>query len=171
MRARPLAVFLSAVAALALATPATAATIPVPPPGLICVVPRTVSIADHREYEGTRAPGSTLTPFRFTVTSSGCAAPGSISFTTLPSRARDLDYRSMGGTVTFPAGDMSARTITIGIAPDTINEVTEDFSVHLCPTSGFVKLGRGAATGFIMNDDSGPLQVSNPLGGNFHCSE
>jgi hypothetical protein len=135
------------------------------------VCPRIISIADHRQLEGTKAIGSAPVAFTFTVTSSGCAIPGSIYFTTLPIRATDHDYRVTSGILTFAAGDKSARTITVGVVADQTGELNEDFSVHLCHDTGFINFQRQAATGYILNDDGIPTEISDPLGPNFHCSE
>jgi len=96
-----------------------------------CVGTRHVRINDVSGYEG-NAPARATTKFVFEVTSTGCADAGVMSYQisdidgTTPS---DLDTGF--GFLSFDAGDMAPRLITVGVMPDNKAEHDEVFAVWL----------------------------------------
>jgi hypothetical protein len=109
-----------------------------------------MSIGDVKKKEGNY--GTTL--FAFVVTLSGSSAvPVKVNFTTadITARASTGDYVAQGGTLTIPAGMMSA-TISIGVKGDRKKELDETFAVNLgSPTNATLRDGQGIGT--ILNDD------------------
>lgn len=72
-----------------------------------------------------------------------------------------VDYVSGdGGTVTIPAGSLSA-TLAIQIIGDLINEPNETFRVTLSGAPAGVTITDTTATGTIINDDSRTLSIGN----------
>jgi hypothetical protein len=66
---------------------------------------------------------------------------------------QDDDYRSRSGTVTFPAGDGSPKSVSISIVSDSRSEPDETFFVNLSsPAGAAITDGQGVCT--IFNDDS-----------------
>ena len=160
---------LAVLVAAAALIPGTAQAAPATPGTATVICPRLVSIADHRQYEGSVG---TTTKFTFTVTSSGCANPGAVTFGTVLHRAYPVsDFTGSTGTLTFAAGDLAPRTVTVAVVPDRTGELTEDFGVILCPSTGIFNITRQRATGTILNDDGVPTELSVPLEPGFHCSE
>ena len=75
------------------------------------------------------------------------------------------DYVSTNGTLTWSDGDTNAKTITVSIINDTINEGNESFAVTISDAMG-VSLGSPAsATVTIIDDDLPPSVNTPPQGG------
>lgn len=136
-----------------------------------CTRPRQLGIEDIRGYEGTAAPGSAGTPFTFTVTSSGCARAGRVFYSTVPGFASFDDFTPQQAVLSFAAGDLAKRTITVLVTPDSIGEPIEDFGIRLCPSADPITLGRDGARASVLNDDGPPVDWLPPPMIEFHCSE
>ena len=75
-----------------------------------------------------------------------------VDYHTVAGTAGSADFTGASGTVTFAAGETS-KTITIAIAPDTLVEGNEQFSVVLSnPQSATIADGTGVGT--IVDDDT-----------------
>ena len=75
-----------------------------------------------------------------------------VDYHTVSGTAGSADFTGISGTVTFAAGETS-KTITIAIAPDTLVEGNEQFSVVLSnPQSATIADGTGVGT--IVDDDT-----------------
>ena len=75
-----------------------------------------------------------------------------VDYHTVAGTAGSADFTGISGTVTFAAGETS-KTITIAIAPDTLVEGNEQFSVVLSnPQSATIADGTGVGT--IVDDDT-----------------
>lgn len=162
---------LAAVLAVAIGIPVGLAGPAAPAQATICI--RTLTVAGDRGYEGT--PGSGLaglpTAFVFTVTSAGCATPSTVRYATQHGTTNAYDLYSSTGTLTFDAGDMSARSIVVWVRKDGSPGPNEAFSVRLSSPSGAI-VADGSATGLIINDDVvcvPPPEV--PPGADYHCAE
>jgi hypothetical protein len=163
-----LAALLIAVAGLPLAVPGPSAQAVFPS----CVGPRILSIADYAANEGTDASGA-ATIFRFTITSSGCALGGGIDYgSDRPAGPGPYDITPVSGSLWFPSGDMSSRTITVAVSPDSAAETNEWFQVWICHgTLTTIQISREAGTGIIINDDGLPPQSPSPWLRGIRCSE
>ncbi len=64
------------------------------------------------------------------------------------------DYTHASGTLTIPAGQISA-TIAVQTTADNNNEIEDQFTVEISTTTSGVVVGDGTATGTINNDDVG----------------
>ena len=69
----------------------------------------------------------------------------------------------LSGTIAFAAGEFS-RTITVGIAGDTVGEMNDTLSVVLSNAVGNVVIADGTALGTIVNDDFVPLTIAQIQG-------
>lgn len=75
------------------------------------------------------------------------------------------DFTATSGTLNWPAGDSSARTITIPLVDDTLAENAESFTVVLSNPGGGATLGSGVITVTIPgNDQAVPPAVIPTLG-------
>jgi uncharacterized repeat protein (TIGR01451 family) len=113
------------------------------------VIPATISIADVTVSESAGRANFTLTLSRPSnhevavtyATQDGTALSG-------------LDYVGAGGIATFAPGS-TARTVSVEIVGDTLQEPAETFQVRLSnPVAGTI--ARGEATGTILDDDPPP---------------
>lgn len=66
------------------------------------------------------------------------------------------DYRSVSGTLTFPAGTNPTKYVIVTTKPDLINEGNEQFYVQLSNATNSRLAGNGRATGTIVDDDPEP---------------
>lgn len=109
----------------------------------------TVSIADTSKTEGTGRDSS----MRFKVTlSQPSAGTVTVAYATANGTAiAPADYMAKSGTLTFSAGQTSAR-IGIRIKGDSLNEPNETFSVLLSNPSG-ATIADGTGVGTILDDD------------------
>lgn len=122
------------------------------PDRLPCDLPRQISINDVRSYEGT---GSGFTTFVFVVETFGCTHAASVGYTTSNGSATSSDFTATSGTLTWAAGDTSARAIAVTVNRDSIDESNETFSVPLTQLTGFTSVN-GPGLGTILDDD-GPV--------------
>ncbi|WP_431302136.1 Calx-beta domain-containing protein [Sediminicoccus sp. BL-A-41-H5] len=114
----------------------------------------TLSVANASAAEGA---GSLV----FTVTlSQASATPVTVNFATANGSATaGSDYAARSGTLTFAAGETS-KTVSVAVTRDTAMEADETLSLVLSTPSG-ATIGRGTATGTILNDDLPSLTVSD----------
>lgn len=116
-----------------------------------------VSIADARISEG----NSGTKTLSFVVSlSSAARVTTSVDFTTVDGSATtaDSDYAARTGIASFRAGQRTAM-ISIVVRGDRAVEADETFQLVLSnPTNA--TLGRGSATGFILDDDAAPRTVT-----------
>ncbi len=94
---------------------------------------------------------------RFTVTLSPASATAvSVkAWTTAGSAVNGADFVGGSRTITFAAGETS-KVINVGLVGDTVVEADENFLATLGSPTGGAVIGRGTATGTIVNDDGGP---------------
>lgn len=110
------------------------------------------SIADASTSEGDSGSHTLTLPVSLSAAS---AAPVIVAYATEPGSAlAPLDYASTSGTLTFAPG-VTSLPIAIAIRGDTLSEADETLTVHLSAPSG-ATIGRGAATGTIVDDDPLP---------------
>ena len=62
-------------------------------------------------------------------------------------------HRQFSGTVTFADGDTAAKTITVSIIGDTVDEANETFTVTLSGATGGAALGTSVSTVTILDND------------------
>ncbi|HEX8492539.1 MAG TPA: Calx-beta domain-containing protein [Pyrinomonadaceae bacterium] len=112
-------------------------------------------------YSGSEGAGA----IQFTVTRTGDSSGAvSVSYaTTDGTAAAGIDYTAATGTVTFAEGETTAKTVTIPIANDGLDEADEAFNLLLSAPTGGATLGpRSNATLTITDDDSTPsLAISD----------
>ncbi|HEY6167374.1 MAG TPA: PKD domain-containing protein, partial [Verrucomicrobiae bacterium] len=119
----------------------------------------TLTIGDAIVVEGNA--GTTNAVFNLTLTPSS-SQPISVDFGTQDlSATAGLDYFSTNGTVVFNPGD-TARTITVRVIGDTLNEATEFFKVVLSNEVN-VLLANTEAQGSITDDDALPNLSINDI--------
>lgn len=137
----------------------------------------TAPAAAAQEYPGEPAPGGGLmvnignvtvaegnagtTPATFAVTlSQASSLPVSVGYAAPPpvqpvgDATANGDYQATSGTVTIPAGSMSA-TVQVPVYGDTSAEPNEIFYVHLSNPTGGATVGSHHGAGTIANDDGG----------------
>ena len=112
--------------------------------------PAGLSVADAEVQEG---PGAALA---FAVTlSRASSSPVAVDYATADGSATaGLDYAATNGTLTFAAGE-TAKTVTVPVLDDTIDEGSETLTVTLSNVSG-AYLADATATGTIRNTDLMP---------------
>ena len=75
------------------------------------------------------------------------------------------DYTDVSGTVTFTPGDTD-ETLSVPILEDTLDEITETFTVDLGSPTGGATLLDGTGTGTITDDDNPPnITIDDPTQG------
>ena len=123
--------------------------------------PPTMLIADSEGFERAQ------TSVNFTVTLDRASTDTvTVDYGTSPGTATaGADYTATSGTVTFAPGD-TAKTISVPIIDDNIEDTGETFSVTLSnPTNA--TLGNRTATGTIHNNDDGPETPGDALTARF----
>ena len=108
-----------------------------------------ISITDMTVIEGS---SGTVNAF-FTVTQSALSSQVvTVNYGTADGTAiAGSDYVTVSGTLTFPAGSFSPRTISVPVIGDLVNEPHENFFVNLSnPTNAMLGDGQGECT---INDD------------------
>jgi len=130
-------------------------------PSPTCV--RTVDVGNATQTEGDPAAGVVTTKeFQFAVTSTGCAAGGTLWFSTSADTAiMKLDYEVTEGPLTFDAKDMAQKNITVHVVQDDIAEVDEWLRVVLCPPKTGLPIGLKIGTSGLATivDDDGPVSA------------
>jgi choice-of-anchor B domain-containing protein len=114
----------------------------------------TISIGDASVVEGDTGTREVV----FTVTQSQpIAQTTAVGFMTMDETAvSPSDFTAQSGTITFPGGT-TTRTVTVLVNGDPVNEVDEEFHVHLvAPVNATLGNDHGIAT--IVDDDEGPGQ-------------
>ncbi len=117
-------------------------------------------------YVGTTASASeNATNVRLTVRRNGGFAGGvSIDYATGDLTAMTgADYTAVAGTLSWPAGDMSDRTIDIPLVNDTTGEADENFRVTLSNAAGGATIEGSATLDVEITNDDG--NVAPPPGG------
>jgi len=114
-----------------------------------------VSIGDASIAEGNT--GTSL--LVFTVTLSGSASgPVDVQYATSDgsASAADGDYQTTSGTLTVSPGSPSA-TVSVSVSGDRIVEPDEFLLVTLSGATGGAVIADASGTGWVLNDDSGPV--------------
>jgi probable HAF family extracellular repeat protein len=117
----------------------------------------TVSIGDVTVTEGNTGTTNAV----FTVTLSAPASNTvTVNFTTVNGTATaGADYAARSGTLTIPAGQLSA-TVTVPVIGDTTAEPNETFQVNLSQAVGAV-IGDGQGVGTIVDNDPRFLRIGD----------
>jgi hypothetical protein len=120
-------------------------------------------------YVGTTASASeNAVNARVTVRrNGGFAGAVSIDYATSDLTATTgADYTAAAGTLSWPAGDMTDRTITVALVNDATQEANENFRVTLSnPAGGATIEGSAALDVEIANDDGNAVQPPGGGGG------
>jgi hypothetical protein len=132
-----------------------------------CDGPRLVGVSGSRVAEGTERGG--FAKLDFQVSSSGCAAEGSLRFETVGYTAQKDDFVPQAGELSYQAGAADSRTISVLVFSDSEPERNECFSVRLSGAIGNVKIDPAEAAGIILDDDGKRRLPGQILG--FICSE
>jgi hypothetical protein len=104
---------------------------------------------------------SSISPGIFTVSRSGSTAAAlTVFYSVNGTAARSVDYFTLTGTVTIPAGS-SSTSITVGAIQDAIIEADETIIVTLAGASDYLVDQPGAATVVITDDDQPRIPVVN----------
>ncbi|WP_328616874.1 sodium:calcium exchanger [Amycolatopsis sp. NBC_00355] len=128
-----------------------------------------VSVTDRTLYEGTPAPGdSAYTTFTFTVSVTGCAPTGTVSYKTedgSPGATGAADYVPVHGQLSWN-GEASPRTVSVDVLKDAVPEPNEPFLLRLYDPVG-LNLADDLAAGGVLDDDGadGPPVVVSTDGG------
>jgi hypothetical protein len=94
----------------------------------------------------------------------GFAGAVSIEYATSDlSATTGADYTATAGTLSWPAGDMTDRTISISLVNDTADEVNEEFRVTLTNPGGGATIEGSATIDVVITNDDG--NVIPPPGG------
>ncbi len=117
----------------------------------------TLSIADSSIVEGTG--GTTTAVITVTVGNGISGSPITVDYDTADDTAvAGPDYNTVNGTLSWPAGDVTDRVISIPINPDGVNELDETFFVDLSsPSNAAISDGQGVVT--IVNDDPPSIAI------------
>jgi ELWxxDGT repeat protein len=122
----------------------------------------TISVADASVTEGNTGT-STVTFTVSTADTGGNKTPFTVDYATVVGGAQPAtpaaDYVATSGTLVFPAATRS-RTFTVTVNSDLIDEVAENFLVHLSNSSGPVILD-GDAVGTINDNDTANVTINN----------
>ncbi|MAF12966.1 hypothetical protein CMK11_21150, partial [Candidatus Poribacteria bacterium] len=123
----------------------------------VTTLPR-VSIADGSEPEG--SGGSTEIAFTVSLTKAHDASV-TVDYATADGEAADtVDYDGVtSATTSIPAGELTV-DILVPIAPDTINEADETFTIALTGATDAV-IAAASATGVIADDDDITLTIED----------
>ncbi|MET0552949.1 MAG: FG-GAP-like repeat-containing protein [Vicinamibacteria bacterium] len=126
--------------------------------GALPAVPPAVSIADLAVAEGNQGP--TAANLALTLTRAS-GVPVTVAYATGGGTATPgTDYTAATGVVTFPPGT-TARTLTLAVTGDPMDEPNETFQVTLSAPAG-ATLGDGQSVVTIVDDDPTPvLRVSD----------
>ena len=127
----------------------------------VALPPPTLSIAAASVTEGNSGFANLI----FTVTASGAAPAGGISFTATSANGTattaDGDYTAIAGSYMIAAGQTTT-TVFVAVTGDTRIEADETLSVTLSnPTNATLGMA-STATGTILNDDFPALSISDP---------
>jgi ELWxxDGT repeat protein len=117
-----------------------------------------LSVGDATVREGNGGSATVLVEVRATGAPS---APAIVAYATANGTAQaGADYTPASGTITFPPGGPTVRTIAIAVAGDLAQEADETFAVQLSAPSG-VDIGDGRATVMILDDDGPRVDVGD----------
>ncbi|HLL74896.1 MAG TPA: carboxypeptidase regulatory-like domain-containing protein, partial [Pyrinomonadaceae bacterium] len=84
-----------------------------------------------------------------------------VSYASTPGTATaPADYASASGSVTFADGDAAAKSFTVAVADDALDEADETFTLTLSVTSGAATLGTPSAATVTVTDDDPPPSIS-----------
>lgn len=105
------------------------------------------------------AAESGLDPATFTITRDGAtAAPLTVNYTVGGTAANGVDYQSLGGNLTIPAGQALA-TIVVTPIDDSLFEGSETVVLTLSTDSNYLLTGSSSATATITDDDRPVLNI------------
>jgi len=122
---------------------------------------RNINIASSGASEGTGGTSNITFPVNLSATS---ACDITVDYTLTHGTTTNADFvGSLTGTITIPAGQISANII-IPIATDNIIEVNEDFTITLSNASGSNQIVTATATGTINNDDFAEITTTKADG-------
>jgi photosystem II stability/assembly factor-like uncharacterized protein len=100
---------------------------------------------------------------RFSVSRGGAAlTPLTVNYTLSGTATSGNDYKTLGGSVSIPAGSSSA-SITVSPVNDSLDEATEAVVLQLSPASGYVVGQPSTATVQILDDDPLPALSINSV--------
>ena len=157
---------------------------------------RNVSVDNISAVEGSAAATTYRTIFEFTLTSTGCAAGGSLAYhvdLSSGTAKATTDFDNVSGTVDFKTGNMDAQPLRVPVVADVDWEPNEQFYICLkAPSIGGGLTAPSAApapivvttsygVGTIVNDDTEPRwspvlsagpspNASPPTTDELHCS-
>jgi hypothetical protein len=97
----------------------------------------------------------------------GSSGPATVEYTTADGTASaGNDYTSKSGTLSWPDGDASSKTITVSITDDSLDEADETFTVTLRNAVG-ANLGSpiSATVTIVDNDEPSPYQADLEVSG------
>jgi hypothetical protein len=95
--------------------------------------------------------------------SGGSSGAASVQYATAPgSASAGSDYTAASGTLNWASGDATSRTITVPIVNDSVQEITETFSIALSSASG-ATLGAPTTVSVTISDDDVPPPVPGAL--------
>jgi hypothetical protein len=116
-----------------------------------------IAVGDVVVTEGTGGNGPTAD---FVVTRYGSVdGPATVNYTTTNSTAvAPGDYTTASATLTFAPGETS-RTVSVFVAPDTLQEATEQFFLDFSAPVN-VDIARSRATGVIVDDDDSQVALT-----------
>ncbi len=120
-----------------------------------------VNIANANVVEGTG--GTTVMNFAVSTSYPPFLPVDVTAATSAGTATAGADYTTTSTALNFPAGT-SARTFSVPINPDAIDENNETFNVTLSAPSG-ATIGTGTATGTIIDDDTAGITLTQS-GGN-----
>jgi Ca2+-binding RTX toxin-like protein len=116
------------------------------------VPPPTVSVSDASITEGDSGTANAS----FTISLSYAALdPITISYSTSNGTAGAGDFTSTTGSVTIPAGQLTA-TVSVPVVGDTTFEATETFNLNLTSANNGVVITDGTGIGTITDNDVAP---------------
>ncbi|MBV9469462.1 MAG: CSLREA domain-containing protein, partial [Abitibacteriaceae bacterium] len=118
--------------------------------------PPSLSINDVSVPEG----DSGTTPATFTVSLSAASGQTvTVKYATADGTATaPADYAAASGTLTFAAGE-TAKTVTVAVQGDTLNEANETFTVLLSGATN-ATIARTTGIGTILDDDAAAFKLS-----------
>jgi hypothetical protein len=113
-----------------------------------------VSVADTAVGEGNS--GTTEATFSVTLNRPSGRTVTVGYATANGSAGAPADFTATTGSLTFDPGDLS-ETVTVPVAGDVLDEADETFTLTLTDPATNATIGRGAATGRILDDDEQPV--------------
>lgn len=122
--------------------------------GLYLVADRTLDVAQGSlSFSSDAFAAAEGTQAALTVQRTGGAVGAiSVDYELIPATASADDYQAISGTLTWNAGDSSAKSIAVNAVQDGVNEPLERVLVNLVNPAGGATLGAVASTSLYIND-------------------